>query len=74
VGRGNPAAAFPALQTQHSVYTMKQLNDYAGETRYTKDAEGKAQAGPNAQMMNVIAARLSAEDRRNVASYIQGIR
>jgi len=74
VGRGNPAAAFPALQTQHSVYTMKQLNDYAGETRYTKDAEGKAQAGPNAQMMNGIAARLCAGDRRNVAAYIQGIR
>jgi len=74
VGRGNPAAAFPALQTQHSVYTVKQLNDYAADTRYSKDAEGKTQAGPNAQMMNLIATRLSAEDRRNLASYIQGIR
>jgi cytochrome c553 len=74
VGRGVPAAGFPALQAQHSVYTVKQLNDYAADTRYTKDATGKAQAGPNAVMMNVIAARLSAEDRRNLASYIQGIR
>jgi cytochrome c553 len=74
VGRGIPAAAIPALQTQHSVYTIKQLNDYAAEMRYTKDAEGKPQAGANAQMMNVIASRLSPEDRRNVASYIQGIR
>lgn len=74
VGRGVPAAGFPALQAQHSVYTIKQLNDYAGGTRYTKDDKGVPQAGPNAQMMNVIAARLSAEDRRDLASYIQGIR
>ena len=74
VGRGVPAAAFPALQAQHAVYTVKQLNDYAADTRYAKDANGKSQSGPNAQIMNAIASRLSAEDRRNVASYIQGIR
>jgi len=74
IGRGIPAAGFPALQAQHSVYTVKQLNDYAAQSRYAKDASGKSQAGPNAQIMNTIAARLSAEDRRNVASYIQGIR
>ena len=74
VGRGVPASGFPALQAQYSVYTVKQLNDYATGTRYTKDEKGVVQAGPNAQMMNVIAARLSAEDRRNLASYIQGIR
>ena len=28
-GAAIPAAAFPALQTQHAVYTIKQLNDYA---------------------------------------------
>src|SRR5690606_32868296 len=27
VGRGVPAAGYPALQAQHSVYTVKQLND-----------------------------------------------
>jgi len=74
IGRGIPAAGFPALQAQHAVYTIKQLNDYAAQTRYTKDASGKPQSGPNAQIMNTIAARLSAEDRRNVASYLQGIR
>jgi cytochrome c553 len=74
VGRGNPAAGYPALQAQHSVYTVKQLDAYVADTRYTKDAAGKAQAGPNAPIMATIAARLSAEDRRNLASYIQGIR
>jgi cytochrome c553 len=74
LGRGNPAAGYPALQAQHAVYTVKQLEAYATDTRYAKDATGQSQAGPNAPIMKVIAARLSAEDRRNLASYIQGIR
>jgi cytochrome c553 len=74
VGRGNPAAGYPALHTQHAVYTMKQLNDYATEVRYSKDAKGHSEGGPNTVMMNTIASRLSAEDRRDLASYIQGMR
>jgi cytochrome c553 len=74
VGRGNPAAGYPALHTQHAVYTIKQLNDYATEARYTKDAKGHSQGGANSVMMNTIASRLSAEDRRDLASYIQGMR
>jgi cytochrome c553 len=74
VGRGNPAAGYPALHTQHSVYTVKQLNDYATEARYVKDAKGKSEGGANSLMMNTIAARLTAEDRRDLASYIQGMR
>jgi cytochrome c553 len=74
IGRGVPAAGYPALQAQQAVYTVKQLNEYATDVRYTKDAAGKTQASPNALMMNVIASRLTAEDRRNLASYIQGIR
>lgn len=74
VGRGNPAAAYPALRAQHSVYTIKQLGDYAAEIRYTKDAKGQPQSGPNSQIMITVAARLTAEDRRNLASYIQGMR
>jgi cytochrome c553 len=74
VGRGNPAAGYPALQAQYAVYTVKQLENYANDARYAKDANGKTQSGPNALMMNLIASRLSPEDRRNLASYIQGIR
>lgn len=74
VGRGVPAADYPALQAQHSVYTVKQLDNYATDVRYAKDANGRAQSGPNAAMMQTIATRLSAEDRRDLASYIQGMR
>jgi cytochrome c553 len=74
VGRGNPAAGYPALQAQHAVYTIKQLEAFTNGTRYAKDAAGKSQAGANASMMAAVAARLTAEERRNVASYIQGLR
>jgi cytochrome c553 len=74
IGRGNPAAGYPALRAQYGVYTVKQLTDYASDARYTKDAKGHVQAGPNSQMMLTVAARLSADDRRNLASYIQGMR
>ena len=63
-GAGNEPAKFPALRGQHSVYVIKQLNDYASGTRAT---------GPNT-IMQTIAKRLSPEDMRNLASYIQGIR
>jgi cytochrome c553 len=63
-GRGNELAKFPALRGQQSVYVMKQLNDYASGARAT---------GPNA-IMQTIAKRLSPDDIRNLASYLQGIR
>lgn len=78
MGRGNPAAAYPALRAQHAVYTIKQLNDYAAQTRYAKDDRGRMRVDANlqarAQMMISIAERLTPEDRRNLASYIQGMR
>jgi cytochrome c553 len=74
VGRGVPAAGFPALRGQHAVYTIKQLTDYAADSRYQKDDKGSRRAGPNAPMMVTIANRLTPEDRRNLASYIQGMR
>lgn len=72
VGRGNLAAGFPALRAQHSVYTVKQLTDYANDARY--QSEDPAEAARNARMMSVIAKRLTAQDIRNLASYIQGLR
>jgi cytochrome c553 len=62
--RGNEPAKFPALRGQQSVYLIKQLNDYASGARTT---------GPNG-IMETIAKRLSPDDIRNVASYLQGIR
>ncbi|MGC1522404.1 MAG: c-type cytochrome [Steroidobacteraceae bacterium] len=63
-GRGNEPAKFPALRGQQSVYLAKQLNDYASGARTT---------GPN-DIMETIAKRLSPNDIRNLASYLQGIR
>jgi cytochrome c553 len=63
-GRGNEPGKFPALGGQHSVYVAKQLSDYASGARTT---------GPNG-IMPTIAKRLSPDDIRNVASYVQGLR
>ena len=63
-GAGNEPGKFPALRGQQSVYVVKQLNDYASGARGT---------GPNG-IMQTIAKRLSPEDMRNLASYLQGIR
>jgi cytochrome c553 len=74
IGRGVPAAGYPALQAQHSVYNVRQLNAYADDTRYARDEKGRSLGTPNAHMMTTIAARLSAEERRDLASYLQGMR
>jgi len=73
-GRGNPAAGYPALRAQHAVYLVKQLNAYSSDVRYAKNEHGASFGGDNAAIMHTIAARLSDEDMRNVASYIQGMR
>ena len=73
-GRGNPAAGYPALRAQHSVYLVKQLNAYGADVRYSKDEHGVSYGGDNAGIMHTIASRLNDEDMRNVASYIQGMR
>jgi len=63
-GRGNEAAKMPALRGQQSVYVSKQLHDYASGQRGT---------GPN-EVMQTISKRLSEDDMRNLAAYVQGIR
>jgi cytochrome c553 len=70
VGRGNAPAQFPAIRAQQAVYTRKQLTDYATGKRYA----GTTAPTEHAKMMSTIAARMTPEDIRNVASYIQGIR
>jgi cytochrome c553 len=72
VGRGNLDAGYPALRAQQSVYVVKQLNDYASGARYT--APNPATASRNGVMMVTIARRLSPEQIRDVASYVQGMR
>jgi cytochrome c553 len=72
VGRGNLAAGYPALRAQQSVYVVKQLNDYKSGGRYT--GANAAGASRNGAMMFTIAARLTPEQMRDVASYVQGMR
>ena len=74
VGRGNPAAGYPVLRAQHAVYTVAQLSDYAADKRYTRNDKGDSSGGPNAEIMHTIAGRLTQQDIRNLASYVQGMR
>jgi cytochrome c553 len=73
-GAGNPVNGYPALRAQYSVYTVKQLTNYAAGTRYTADAKGNSSGGTNAAIMHAIALRLSPDDMHAVASYVQGLR
>ncbi|MGH8144062.1 MAG: c-type cytochrome [Steroidobacteraceae bacterium] len=74
VGRGVPAAGYPQLRAQHAVYLVQQLTEYAAGTRYTRDAKGNSNGGPHAQIMHTIASRLTPQDMRDLASYVQGMR
>lgn len=72
VGRGNPAAGYPALEAQQSVYVVSQLQSYANGTRYS--GPNATTATPNSVIMFDIAKRLTPEEIRDVASYVQGLR
>lgn len=72
LGRGNPAAGYPALEAQQSVYVVSQLQQYANGTRYS--GPNAASATPNSTIMFDIAKRLTPEEMRDVASYVQGLR
>ncbi|MGB5131283.1 MAG: c-type cytochrome [Steroidobacteraceae bacterium] len=63
-GKGNGPARYPALRAQHSVYTYNQLKAFA---------EGRRRS-PGNDIMQVIAARLTDEEMRAIASYTQGLR
>ncbi len=74
-GQGNSAAGYPALRAQHSVYTAKQLQDYLTGNRYRDGTDAtKVNTTRNSAMMTTIAQRLTPEDIRNLASYLQGLR
>lgn len=63
-GKGNAPALYPALRAQHSLYTYLQLRAYATGERVP--------AGND--MMQTIAAKMTDEEMRAVASYLQGLR
>lgn len=73
-GLGNKTAGYPALRAQHATYTLKQLLDYTNDQRYVDVATGTPTKSRNGHMMSTIAKRLTEEDKKALASYIQGLR
>jgi cytochrome c553 len=63
-GKGNAPAGYPALRAQHAVYAYKQLTDFAA---------GKRTSTGN-DIMRFVAAKLTDEEMRALASYMQGLR
>jgi cytochrome c553 len=63
-GKGNAPAGYPALRAQHAVYAYKQLQAFAGGRRVT--------AGND--IMQFIAVKLTDDEMRALASYMQGLR
>lgn len=68
-GKGNGPARYPALRAQHAVYTYSQLKAFAEGRRPVPSKEKT-----DNDIMNVIAARLTDDEMRAIASYTQGLR
>lgn len=64
-GLGNPAAGWPAIAGQHATYSAAQLTAYRAKQRATDG---------DTQMMRNVAAMLTDDEIKAVASYIQGLR
>jgi cytochrome c553 len=64
-GLGNPAAGWPAIAGQHATYSAAQLMAYRSKQRATDG---------DTQMMRNVAAMLTDDEIKAVASYIQGLR
>jgi len=62
-GAGNPAASFPSLSAQHAKYTENQLNAF-------KSGERSNDAG---KMMRTVASKMTEQEIKAVASYVQGL-
>lgn len=63
-GRGNAAAKFPAIGGQHAQYVETQLRAFRDGTR----------RGDMNQMMRNLAANMTDDEIKAVASYVQGLR
>jgi len=62
-GAGNALSGYPALAGQHAAYVLAALQSFIDGTRSSK----------NALIMKDIASRMSEQERRAVASYVQGL-
>lgn len=71
-GKGNAAANYPAVASQHAAYLVAQLKAYKLGMK-DPSAAGARSSDPN-QMMRNTAANLSEEDMEAVAQYMQGLK
>ncbi len=65
-GEGNPLAGYPSLAGQHSVYSEKMLSGFRAGTMWGDD-------DANSKIMTDVANRLTDDEIKAVASYIQGL-
>src|SRR5262245_28598759 len=63
-GRGNGPARYPALRAQHAVYTYNQLKAFKDGTRKSASSD----------IMQAVTERMTDEEMRALASYVQGLR
>ena len=63
-GKGNPGANYPALGGQHAAYIVGQMKGFAAGNRKNEAA---------IKIMKPIAERMTDEETRAVATYIQGL-
>ncbi len=64
-GHGNPMAAYPRINSQHSAYLQKTLQEYAAGNRQSDSDKN--------QMMRNVAELLLEDEIQALASYIQGL-
>jgi cytochrome c553 len=69
-GRGNAATGDPAVRPQQPGYTSRQLEAYAKRTRYAAQVERK---DPNLDIMYETAQKLTPEEIRSLAVYLQAM-
>ena len=65
-GEGNPLAGYPSLAGQHAVYSEKMLTGFRAGTIWGADDS-------SSQIMTDVAHRLTDDEIKAVASYIQGL-
>ena len=72
-GLGNGPARWPQIRAQQPAYVAAQLKSYASRSRYVALA-GQAPPPASAEIMSDIAGRLSDNDVKALAGYLQGLR
>ena len=65
-GEGNPLSGYPALAGQHAVYSEKMLKGFRSGQMWGED-------DASSRIMTEVAKRLSDDEIKAVASYLQGL-